>query len=112
MIMKLINVFPFPGAVTDVDGDNSLDYIHLSQMIGTRRSDTLSSMNYISNIVLSKHSMQKAINEKDIVYLNGKDDHDVTSPFLLEHLKSLKFQPRSMQSWTQYLGSKGNSFYQ
>ncbi|XP_059166131.1 uncharacterized protein LOC131948559 [Physella acuta] len=101
------------GAVGDVDGDGSLDYVDITQMLGSNHSDTFVITGQFSNIILSKHSIKTAIAREDFTSLSltmNLVELQSTSDSR-QHVKNLEFLPASLQVWTQYLGVNRTSVY-
>lgn len=95
------------GAIGDVDGDGDLDYISISDMQGTIRSD-LSYVKVMYNVVVSKTNIQGAIDKMVKVPLKKfttlKESEE-------KSIKDLKMVPISKQPWTEYMGQQGNNVY-
>ncbi|KAK0055957.1 protein ITFG3-like isoform X1 [Biomphalaria pfeifferi] len=96
------------GGIGDVDGDRSLDYIHVSQMLGVNRSDTMNITGEISNVVISKYNIKASL-DKHIVFDTSSGHVQLSSDDSSQ--QTFQFLPSSSQLWTQYLGTHGNSKY-
>ncbi|RUS90942.1 hypothetical protein EGW08_001339 [Elysia chlorotica] len=126
------------GAVGDVDGDGSLDYVHVTQMAGPKRGDTGQLLDVFSSVTVSKLSLGASLSDPSLVSLSptygeaepeyrrthrkgyshsgGTDTHAGTSveslgDSVLRHFEKLQFLPAALQPWAQALGSRGGGWY-
>ncbi|GFR89898.1 hypothetical protein ElyMa_004290800 [Elysia marginata] len=65
-----------PGAVGDVDGDGSLDYVHVTQMAGTKRADTGHVLDVFASLSITKLSLGAILSQPQITTLSSPSEDD------------------------------------
>ena len=107
----------FPtGAVGDLDGDGGLSYVHITQMTGFLHSDTYDITGSVSKVIIGRSSLAAALTDGEIVTLSQLEGQGYLSTADRlrnpnDYFESLEFLPCSSQSWSEYLGAKGDSQY-
>lgn len=92
----------YAGAIGDVDADGFLDYIHMTQMLGLNRSDTLNVTGPVASVVLSKRSINSAVTRGEFLHISPDAVGRQRNASPQQHVQSWKFLPSADQPWREY----------